>query len=115
MSALAKAREPYVSLSQLRSIVTDEDIQRSAAGMMSAYPAHAADECQIKIQKFAARGDRFGAQVWTRILLAIRKIERPPTSQVQTGARAEYGDPAIFAYDTEPRNPSNSGNQNPPT
>lgn len=66
----------------LDAAITDQDIQRSATGMIEAFSTTAAAECEAMIERMTEKGDRLGHQNWERILLAVRRLQRPTTPRV---------------------------------
>jgi hypothetical protein len=62
--------------SHLQGPVSDEDIRRSAGGMIHAYPAAPAAECERQIAKMVRQDDTKGEHVWRRILQAVQSVKR---------------------------------------
>jgi hypothetical protein len=55
-------------------MVRDEDIRRSAEGMVKIYGKKAADECLHQAQKYRSRNDDIGYAVWERVLNDVRVL-----------------------------------------
>jgi hypothetical protein len=82
-----------VSKAILDAPITEQQIQRSAAGMIEAFSTGAAGECAIMISRMTEKGDRLGHQTWERILLAVRRLQRPVAPRSDGNAAADMEAP----------------------
>jgi guanylate kinase len=57
-------------------MVLDKDIYRTAAGLTKIHGADTAQECAELAERWEKRGDEEAAEVWRRILSAVREIEQ---------------------------------------
>jgi hypothetical protein len=55
----------------------NDDLVLTAEGLLAAHGNKAVRECEAIIAKMVERGDRLGLENWTRILAALRELQRP--------------------------------------
>jgi hypothetical protein len=56
-------------------MVEEMDIFRSAESLLRNHGPKAAMECAQMVDRWTARGDKEAAEVWRRVMIAVRKMQ----------------------------------------
>jgi len=57
--------------------LVNENVKRSAEGMIRAYGRQAVEECHFEVDKYRRRNDPQAVAVWESVLHAVQEMEMP--------------------------------------